>query len=124
MDYLRGARGRVYSYGEWDCGIFVAGAVEAMTGDDPGKAFRGQYKDAKGAAAALKKHGKGTLIKTLDGMFERIPKAQAKRGDIAMVGTAIGVVAGGEALFVGQEGEREGLVSFPRAEWSRAWAVD
>lgn len=121
--YIAEVRTRPYVYGEHDCGLFVAGAVLAMTGEDPGAPFRGQYTNEIGCAKALKKFGAGDLESTLDSLFEPCPPGFARRGDLVWSGDAVGVCFGPYALFVGQEGEHEGLVRVPRAEWSRAWRV-
>lgn len=121
--YIADVRTRPYAYGEHDCGLFAAGAVLAMTGEDPGAPFRGQYSNEIGCAKALKKFGAGDLESTLDSLFEPCSAGFARRGDLIWNGAAVGVSMGTYALFVGQEGEREGLIRVPRSEWARAWRV-
>ena len=106
-------------------------AVDAQTGVDPAKEYRGRYTDARGAAEALRELGRGTLIKTVDDVFERRPVGKARRGDLVMRKGAIGVCVGGAGLFVGEERladaagipMREGLVTIPRASLTKAWTV-
>jgi len=121
--YISSVRGKPYVYGEHDCGLFAAGAVMAMTGEDPGAPFRGQYSNEIGCAKALRKHGAGDLESTLDALFERRPIGRLQRGDLVWNGEAVGVCMGAYALFVGQEGEAEGLVRIERAEWAGGWRV-
>lgn len=110
-----------------DCCTFAGGAVLALTGVDAMAEFRGRYRTAAGAARALRRYGAGTLPATLDTKFEPIPPAFARRGDLALVDGAVGVVIGADAVLIGREeaGEeaREGLVRFGRDRWSRAWRV-
>ena len=121
--YITSVRARPFAYGEHDCGLFAAGAVMAMTGEDPGAPFRGRYSNEIGCAKALKKFGSGDLESTLDALFERRPIGRLQRGDLVWNGDAVGVCMGAYALFVGQEGEAEGLVRIERAEWAGGWRV-
>lgn len=52
-DYLDSIDGKPFEWGELDCALYAAGAVQAMTGVDLAKSFRGQYSDAAGAKAAI-----------------------------------------------------------------------
>lgn len=122
-DYLRSMADAQYEYGRLDCGLFVAGAVLAMTGDDPAAAFRGKYNSVTGAAKALKRIGAGDLKSTLDRMFDRKEPSFAHRGDLIWNGEAVGVCAGAYALFIAAAGQGGGLVRVPRADWRGAWAV-
>ena len=83
--YLASRAGAEHAYGVIDCCLFSADAVEAMTGHDPAAAFRGRYSSAAGSARALKRYGAGTLEATIDTMFEAIPVAFARRGDLGGV---------------------------------------
>ena len=129
--FLDANRGRVFEWGTWDCTVFSAGAVEAMTGENPALEFAGKYADETGAKEALRTLGAGTLLKTLDGKFERKPVGFAQRGDLVMFSRSVGIVMGRYALSVGEERLLEatgvvlnvGLVSVPRAAWEKAWAV-
>lgn len=127
--YIASVRSRAFEYGQHDCGLFAAGAVLAMTGDDPGAPFRGQYSTELGCAKALKKFGAGDLESTLDSLFERRPIGRLQRGDLVWNGDAVGVCMGDYALFVGRaetvegEGVSEGLIRIPRTEWAGGWRV-
>lgn len=122
-DYLASMRVVEYRYGRNDCGLFAAGAVLAMTGEDPAAAFRGEYDSATGAAKALRRIGAGDLESTLDSMFPRKQPPFAHRGDLIWNGEAVGVCAGAYALFIAAEGQGGGLVRVMRADWQGAWAV-
>lgn len=121
--YIASAADRPHVYGEHDCFLHCMAAVEAVTGEDHAAPFRGRYANAAEGAALLREDGTGTLLRFLDKRFARKPIGKAGRGDIVMVGKSIGVCMGAQAVFVGEEGEREGLVTIPRGQWGRAWAV-
>lgn len=121
--YIALVRALPFEYGQHDCGLFAAGAVLAMTGDDPGAPFRGQYSSELGCAKALKRFGAGDLKSTLDSLFDDRPIGRLQRGDLVWNGDAVGVCMGDNALFVGQEGEVEGLIRISRAEWAGGWRV-
>ncbi|MDF2603503.1 hypothetical protein [Sphingomonas sp.] len=123
--YLEPLRARPFVWGEHDCCIFAAGAVEAMTGVDPMPEFRGRYRTAIGSARALRRYGAGDLAATLDGKFTRISAALAHRGDIVMSSGLLGINWGSFLFAVGSEGNREGLIRMERARWVDpiAWRV-
>jgi hypothetical protein len=122
-DYLIQWDGASYAYGTADCAKFAAGAIEAQTGVDYYAPFAGQYDSATSAAKALRSIGAGTLKKTFDKHLAERAVAFARRGDIVFDGNAVGVCVGADGVFIGQEGENEGLVRKARHEWTRAWAV-
>lgn len=115
--YIEAVRDRPFKWGSWDCCHFVAGAVEAMTGENPMLEFLGSYSDEKSARAALKEIGAGTLYHTLLTKFGR-PRhpSRARRGDIAYAihaGPTLGVCLGQDCAFVGEQGPTPGLVMMP-----------
>jgi len=114
-----------FQWGVNDCALFAADCVKAMTGVDPAEAFRGQYDTSRGAALALREHGAGTLLKTMKAMFgEPISPHFAQRGDVVMRdATTTGICAGQFSWFMGEEGEREGLVYLPTAACRYAFRV-
>lgn len=127
--YIASVRSRPFAFGEHDCGLFAAGAVLAITGDDPAAPFRGQYSTELGCAKALKKFGAGDLKSTLGALFDDRPIGRLQRGDLVWNGEAVGVCMGDYALFVGRaetveaEEVAEGLIRIPRAEWAGGWRV-
>lgn len=123
IDYLAATADEPYAYGRHDCALFAAGAVLAMTDFDPAAAFRGRYSTAVGSARALRRYGAGTLEATIATMFPDRPIGFARRGDLVLHESAVGVCVGADAVFVGQEGERAGLVRVARRAWLRAWGV-
>jgi len=120
--YLEGLRDKEFAWGKLDCAIFAGGAVKAMTGVDPMRGLRG-YSSEEGAARVLKERGKGTLIRTVNSMFQRVPVGFAHRGDLVLVEGGLAVAMGDVALQVGRDRDREGLIRRPRAQWAKAWTV-
>lgn len=83
---------RPLAYGQHDCALFAAGAVEAMTGVDLAAEFRGRYTTvvegldllaAKGAADGLE--GEIDHVSVLPLLFQPVVAAFAQVGDIAVV---------------------------------------
>lgn len=122
-EYLAWWRKAPFAWGERDCCTFSAGAVRAVTGEDPMAEFRGAYSTRAGSARALREIGEGTLYRTLNAKFPVRPKAFAQRGDLAFHGGNVGVVYGAEALFIGAANDRPGLVAVPIADCTRIWSV-
>lgn len=121
--YLASVEARAFEWGEHDCATNCANAVAAMTGTDFAAPFRGKYRTRRGSLAALRRYGAGTLEATIDTLFPVIEPAFARRGDLALVDGMLGIVIGADAVCVGREGDREGLVRFARATWSKAWRI-
>lgn len=94
------------------CALFACGAVEAVTGDDPADGFRGRFAEVR-----------DNLEATIDDLFSEIPLALAQRGDLAWHDGSVGVVIGGEALFIGEVVGVPGLVRIARRDWVKAWGV-
>jgi hypothetical protein len=122
-DYLARHRGAVFAWGRLDCVLFAAGAVEALTGEDPAAAVRKRYRTKIGAARKLRQQGFRTIAALMDSRFEPVQPAFAQRGDIVMAQGSLGVCVGRQALFIGEEDGAPGLVSVPLAAWERAWRV-
>lgn len=101
-----------------DCAHWMAAFVIAQTGVDPIADLRGQYRTKREAMAMLTAK---PMAARLDARFRRVPRAMARRGDIALTQDhCLGCVLGGEALFFFVEG---GMTMVPRREWSGTWAV-
>lgn len=126
--YLAGCEGRPYAWGEHDCLLFAAGAAIAITGEDPAAHVRGRYRSKRGALRVLRELGHGSLEAAIDARYPETPIGFARRGDWALYETAVGVVVGRIALFVGgiEDGgdEQPRLIRVPRHEWQKAWSVE
>jgi hypothetical protein len=118
-DYISLKRSEPFEYGSNDCCAFAAGAVQAISGEDFYAPYRGQYSTEFGALRALQEIGQGDVEKTIDALFPEIGIGHAQRGDLAFFDGSVGVVMGGFAWFVSDEG----LERVPRAMWDKAWGV-
>jgi hypothetical protein len=119
VNYITIKRNEPFEYGVNDCCLFAAGAVEAITSQDPMPEFRGQYDSLKTSLKVIKEIGAGTLEATMDAKFPEIEMGHAQRGDLAFFNDSVGVVMGGFAYFVSDDG----LERIPRDMWDKCWSV-
>lgn len=118
-NYIVTKRHEPFEYGVNDCCLFASGAVDAMTGEDPMSEFRGKYDSLKTSLIAIRDIGAGTLEATMDGKFPEVEIGHAQRGDLAFFNDSVGVVMGGFAYFVSDDG----LERIPRDMWNKCWSV-
>lgn len=119
VNYIAIKRHEPFNYGVNDCCLFAAGAVEAITGEDPMPEFRGKYDSLKTSLIAIRDIGAGTLEATMDGKFPEVGIGNAQRGDLAFFDDSIGVVMGSFAYFVSDDG----LERINRSFWDKCWGV-
>ena len=86
--------------GTHDCALFVAGAVQAMTGTDPARAWRGRYTTVQGGLKALLKDGRADHVAAVAALFDPVHPAFADLGDIAVIDVPGAIAALG--IFEGQ----------------------
>lgn len=76
---------------EWnrhDCALGLAcGAVEAITGTNPGERWRGRYTTAPGALRVLRREGYDSLADLVAAMLPEIHPSAADIGDIGLIET-------------------------------------
>lgn len=109
-----------FVWGATDCALWSLEAAEAITGEHPAPEYLGAYSTREGAAEALREKGKGTLVRTMNSLFERRPVGKARRGDLVMVQNAIGICMGNFGLFLTED---EGVTRLHRADFQRAWSI-
>jgi hypothetical protein len=100
--HIAAARRRRFAYGTHDCATFAAGAVAAVTGDDPASRNGLRYSTLRGGRTALLRRGFADPIALARREFPEIPAAFAREGDLAVVETPEGpalAVVGGAVLF-------------------------
>lgn len=107
-NYLSAVARKKFKPGSHDCALFVAGAVEAMTGTDFAKGHRG-YRTLKQGRAKLKKKGYSDHVAYAADQLPEIPVLMAQVGDIAVVDDGagedvLGVVQGSGVYALGLEG--------------------
>lgn len=106
----REARRKTFRWGEFDCCIYAADLVRAMTDTDPMAAFRGRYDSEETARALLDRAGGlRKAIGSALGEHNRIRREQALRGDVVFLrletgGYAVGISFGGMASFAAPTG--------------------
>lgn len=115
------AQGRRFRYGVFDCCLFAADVVVAITGVDTAAALRG-YRGRRAAAAILEHEG-GMVALVSRLLGASMSAARAGRGDVIfgypIVDGAVGVCLGRSVAFAGPKG-----VSFyPRSVAALAWRI-
>ncbi len=101
--YLNQVARTAFNPGEMDCALFIAGAVEAMTGVDLAVEFRGRYTTVLGGLRVAKKAGFADIPALVEGRFAEVSPAFAQVGDIAILQAdgeiAFGIIQG-EKIYV------------------------
>lgn len=88
--YMRAAATRRWAWGDFDCFLFAAGAVEAMTGIDHMAELRG-YRDETSAAILLQERfGTLSLAEAFHAVAERacaqpVGRDDVRDGDVAVI---------------------------------------
>jgi hypothetical protein len=129
--YLVACARQPFRYGVMDCGLFIAGAISAMTGLDVAAPLRGTYTNRREAFAAIKALcGKPTMeaiaeyLANAHGIPE-VPVLCAQRGDPVLLRhgrtSSLGVIAmhGTEILTPC----KDGLFRLPLSHATRAWHI-
>ncbi|WP_374797259.1 DUF6950 family protein [Paracoccus sp. p3-h83] len=92
-----------FAWGQHDCALFAAGAVEAVTGIDPAADWRGRYSSFEGGVKLIRKAGFSDHIAAARAWFPKVSRAEVMPGDLAVIdtgaGSAVSVVQG-EMLYV------------------------
>ncbi len=122
--YIKQHLNTPFKWGEFDCCLFPADAILAMTGVDYAAEFRGHYSTALGAKRALVKYGQGDIQQTITAKFGPMqPRLLAGRGDLVLIdtpfGTALGIVWAGKIWAP----EESGLVTLPMRSALGCWEV-
>ena len=121
--FIRARRARSFAWGQHDCALFAADAVEAMTGNDPAAVFRGGYDSAAGALKAIRAAGHADLLSAVSaGLGEPLPSPlYAQRGDIAAVPLADDMSVAQESA--SEEGPASSGTGIARAGFPHALGV-
>lgn len=129
--FLDGAARRPFSWAEFNCCLFAAAGVAALTGTDPAAPLRGKFTTRRQAYAALKRFASGGVpeiagkIAAALGCPE-IPPRLAQRGDVVLVdgtaGPALGLCAGAAVAVLKPEGGI-GYVPIVDPSLRKAWKI-
>ncbi len=124
--YVAKVRTEPYAFGHQDCWLFVAGAVEAMTGTDHAKKHRGRYKTARGAMGIMKRARADDMAEFAGLHLEEIEAPVfAQIGDVMAIptddafGYSLGILNGEQVLVV----TPTGIGVRDRSEATRAFKV-
>jgi hypothetical protein len=103
-DFLRANHRRAFEPGRWDCAIWAAGAVEAMTGEDHLRGFRGYRSIAEGKRF-LQAKGFEDHVAYVASLLPEIAPSFAQPGDVAVIdGQSLGIVQGAQVYMFGVNG--------------------
>jgi hypothetical protein len=116
-EYLEACRARPFKFGRHDCALFAARWVEARTGRDLSLGI--EYRSARAGRAALKAAGFDSPAAVAAAHLDEVPVAFAAPGDVALIGDAMGIVAGERVAVL----KREGLGWVALTEADRAFRV-
>ncbi len=116
--FILASRNKPLSYGIFDCMLFLADAVQAMTDVDLAEDFRGQYFTYEGGMQLLRRHGIESFDDLILKHLGRTPIALAHVGDVVLATNREGIVGGGiiqgEGIYV--LNERGGISTIPRSQ--------
>ena len=103
-DFLRDNHARPFAPGRWDCAIWTAGAVAAMTGEDFLRGFRGYRSIAEGKRR-LQARGFEDHVAYVASLLPEVPPAFAQPGDVAVIDDqSLGIVQGAQVYVFGVNG--------------------
>ena len=104
--YLNTLNKKVFQFGKYDCCIFVADAMLAITGIDHMAEYRNKYTTLDEGNSLLQTVGKRSLYRTLTAKFGKAQKGvYGKKGDVAYHEDCCGLVIGRYAMFIGEKGQ-------------------
>lgn len=130
-EFLQTNSERPFVWGQWDCILMAASCVNAMTGVDVAARYRGQYSNQTGAREMLRELGEGTLLRTVNAVFQPKKVSRVQRGDLVWRDGAVGVSLGADAAFLTDPDLLEeyaaprlgNLFLLRRSHWQRGWTV-
>jgi len=120
--YIDAARGLSFKWGAVDCATWVADWRALITGLDAAQDWRGQYDTERGALRQIRRAGFVTMADWVDSILgARLSSPLlARRGDIAMVQDALGIVTGAQVAALSPDG----VLFFPLTDAQAAWRVE
>lgn len=118
-EFIESRREAAFQWGERDCCLFAADAVFAITGQDFGADYRGQYDSALGAHRIINDAGGVPALVP----FEEVDPGFAQRGDVVMLDQdgrdVLGVHLGSTIAAQGVDG----VVLVPPSAARKVWRV-
>ena len=125
IEYIRWVRVQPFQPGILDCGLLLAGAVEALTGVDYASKFRGKYQTLEEGKERLQEVGFNNHFQFAQSILPMAHPSEAMIGDGAIMRTdddqfGLGVVIGSRVLCLT---EHKGAVTFDLMEAKRVLLV-
>lgn len=119
-EFVRANETRPFVWGEWDCALWTAAAIEAITGTDIAVDIRGKYSTEDEAHAIFASFtDTAAQIAAQFGMKEVSPM-HAQRGDLIATSVCLGLVGlDSQVLVLGDSG----LTKVEYRHIQRAWRV-
>lgn len=122
--YIREHGNQPFRPGKLDCGLFFGGAVQAMTGENINKPFKGKYRTIEAAIKVANELGFENHVEYVASLYPEIPPLMAQRGDGAVLRDveglpALGVVQGASIYVM----TLHGLSMVPLTEAIRAFRI-
>lgn len=118
---------RRFEWGKFDCVLFCADVVWALTQKNPGDGWRGNYSDEAGAKAIIAAQGGlqqmvDTALAGIGLVCDRINPNFAQRGDVCLMrgdGPALGVCVGADVVGFAPVG----IARRPISDAAVVWAI-
>lgn len=122
--YIAAAAREPFRPGRHDCALFAAGAVRAMTGDDPARGWRSKYRSLRRGRELLAEAGYDGPVDMAAARYPEIHPSAALPGDLAALtddegAPALGVVQGSRIYVL----SLRGIATVPLTAAERAFRV-
>jgi len=121
---IEDAKKTPFQWGVFDCALFTADCVFAITGNDPARNYRNRYKTQRGAMGIIKREGFDSLAEMMDTWYDTpVTKHFLRRGDVGMFdggnGPTVGICTGAHVVAPSENG----LVSVPVSLCFKGWSI-
>lgn len=119
------AKSKTFQWGTFDCMLFAADVVYAMTGVDYAKEFRGTYDSEFGAYRLIAAYGSEADLLTRVIGVSSVQSSQGMRGDVVLASLptpTVGVCMGVNCAFLAS-GEK-GIIFLPRSVITQVWRIE
>jgi hypothetical protein len=130
--FLKDNANTKFAWGSWDCCLYAANAILAITGKDIADDFRDKYTDEASAFALIKTVTGGTTVADAaaycakkHGLVEHAHPLMAKRGDLVVIQNGPNLIAGvvhlngRDVVSVSDHG----AVRLPITQVKRSWSI-
>lgn len=119
--YIIDCNNKDFCWGEFDCCLFVLGAIDAITGSENMQKVKGIYNNKQEAKNILGNYFNGSIIKTFNKNLLRLKNPMLARfGDFCYYKGAIGIVLDSKCAFVNN---KKGLVFVDIVNIKKAWRL-